>query len=104
MTDQQQPGATAPQGEQVQVKISDEVLKGVYANMVQVGHTPEEFVLDFMSIVGAAGIVSSRVFVSPGHFKRLVNAMGENLKNYEKQFGPVKASESPDHKIGFRTE
>ena len=95
----------APEGQkQIQVKIPDEVLKGVYANMVQVGHTPEEFVLDFMNIVGTAGIVNARIIVSPGHFKRLIAAMQGNLKRYEEQFGNIKESREPDHKIGFRTE
>lgn len=93
-----------PNQQQIQVKITDDVLKGLYANMVQVGHTPEEFVLDFMNIIGMAGVVNARLIVSPGHFKRLVGAMQENLKNYEKQFGEIKSTQGPAHKIGFRTE
>jgi hypothetical protein len=92
------------QGQQIQVKIPDDVLKGVYANMAQVGHTPEEFVLDFMNVVGVAGIVSARVMLSPGHFKRLILAMQDNLKSFEQQFGPIKSADQPEHKIGFRTE
>jgi hypothetical protein len=89
---------------QLQVKVTDDILKGVYANMVQVGHTAEEFILDFMNLFPPAGIITSRVIVSPGHMKRILSAMAENLKNYEKQYGLIKASEAPDHKIGFRTE
>lgn len=98
--------------QQVQVKIPDDVLKGVYANMVQVGHTPEEFVLDFMNVVGLAGIVSARVMLSPGHMKRVVAAMQDNLKKYEEQFGAIKGASgqatstttsSSDHKFGFDT-
>jgi len=97
---------------QIQVKIPDDVLKGVYANMVQIGHGPEEFVLDFMNIFPPSGIVSARVILSPGHMKRVVAAMQENLKNYEEQFGTIKSitgqvapstSSSSDHKIGFDT-
>jgi hypothetical protein len=90
--------------QQVQVKIPDDVLKGVYANMVQVGHGPEEFVLDFMNIFPPSGIVSARVILSPGHMKRVVAAMQDNLKKYEEQFGSIKSSDQPEHKIGFRTE
>jgi Protein of unknown function (DUF3467) len=90
--------------QQIQVKISDDVLKGVYANMVQVGHGPEEFVLDFMNIFPPSGIVSARIILSPGHMKRVVSAMQENLKKYEEQFGSIKSSDQPEHKIGFRTE
>jgi hypothetical protein len=92
--------------QQVQVKIPDEVAKGVYANMAIVGHSPsgEEFVMDFMSIFPPAGMVNARVIMSPGHYKRLLAAMQEQMKKFEEQFGSVKPAEGIDHKIGFRTE
>lgn len=92
------------QPQQIQVKISDEVLKGVYANMVQVGHSSEEFILDFMNIVPPSGIVAARVIVTPSHCKRLVLAMQDNLKKYENEFGTISLAVVPDQKIGFRTE
>jgi hypothetical protein len=92
------------QGQQLQVKVTDEVLKGAYANMVQVGHTGEEFILDFMNLFPPAGIITSRVIVSPGHIKRIALALADNIKRYEEQFGTIKPGEAPDHKIGFRTE
>jgi hypothetical protein len=92
------------QQQQFPIKASDEALKGAYANMAQVAHTPEEFVVDFMNILPPAGILASRVIMSPGHFKRLLAAMQENLKNYEEKFGTVKAAEAPEKNLGFRTE
>jgi hypothetical protein len=99
--------------QQIQIKITDEVLKGVYSNMMQVSHTPEEFIFDFMSIAGGAGIVVSRVMVSPEHMKRIVAALQDNLKRYEAQFkeikgGPVNAApavaSSTGPSFGFDTE
>ena len=92
------------QQQQVQVKITDEILKGAYANMAQIGHTQEEFVIDFMNLLGGAGIVTSRVVVSPGHAKRLANALMENIKRYEEQFGKIQDTAAPSPKIGFQTE
>ncbi len=92
------------QPQQVQIKATDEMLKGSYANMVQVGHSSEEFVLDFMNILPPAGQLVSRVIVSPTHYKRLVNAMQDNLKRYEDEFGTISLAVVPDHKIGFKTE
>jgi len=97
---QQQP----PQEQQMQVKMPDEMLKGIYANMVQVGHTHEEFILDFMNLFPPAGIVSARVIVSPGHMKRIVSALQDNIKKFEEQFGNIKSSPAPEQSIGFRTE
>jgi hypothetical protein len=89
---------------QIQVKVNDEVLKGTYANMVQISHGQEEFVLDFMNIFPPQGIIASRVIVSPGHMKRLVAAMQENIKRYEGQFGKIAESSNPQPNFGFRTE
>lgn len=89
----------------MQVKVSDEVLKGVFANMVQVGHTAEEFILDFMNLFPPQGVLTSRVVVTPQHMKRIVAALEDNLKKYEEQFGKVEAGSNPtQNNIGFRTE
>ncbi len=89
---------------QLQVKITDEVLKGVYANFMQVGHTKEEFVFDFMNIYMSGGIVTARVILSPGHVKRMITALQENMKNYENSFGKVEEAAVPDKAIGFKAE
>lgn len=89
------------QRNQIQVKFTDEVMKGVYANNVQVMHNQEEFVMDFMNILPPNGIVNARVIVSPGHMKRLANALMDNLKKYEGQFGAIKEAEGHDE-IGFK--
>lgn len=88
----------------MQVKASDDALRGVYANMVQVGHSGEEFVLDFMNLFPPAGQLVSRIIVSPSHYKRLVVALQDNLKKYEEQFGTISLAVVPDQNIGFKTE
>jgi hypothetical protein len=90
-----------PNQQQIQIKVTDEVLKGVYANFLQVMHTPEEFVLDFMNIFGTNGVATSRVILSPAHAKRIIAALEANMKIYEGAHGTVKASEAPTPKIGF---
>ena len=93
-----------PQGQNINIKISDDMLKGSYANMMLVQHTQEEFILDFMNIVAPNGIVTSRVITSPGHIKRIVAALAENLQRYESQFCAIKAAEAPTkQEIGFRS-
>ncbi len=90
---------------QLQIKISDDVLKGVYANAMQVFHTKEEFVLDFMNLSPhqGVGIVNSKVIMSPGHLKRVIAALSDNLKKYEDQFGKVQEADAPSE-IGFKSE
>jgi hypothetical protein len=85
----------------VQVKIDDATLKGAYANMMQVAHTREEFVLDFMNVLPPAGIISSRVITSPGHFKRIVRALKENLERFEETYGQIQEAPAPERPFGF---
>jgi len=94
--DQQQPQ------QQIQIKATDDKLQGEYSNVMQILHTKEEFVLDFLNVFPPTGTLNSRVILSPGHFKRMVKAMDENLKRYEKQFGKIEASEAPKNNIGFQ--
>jgi hypothetical protein len=79
-----------PTGQNMNIKISDEILKGVYANMMWVAHAKEEFVLDFINMFPPSGTVNARVIVSPGHAKRIAAALMENIKKYEASFGQIK--------------
>lgn len=93
---------TQPQQQQIQIKATDEVLKGVYSNMAHISHTGEEFVVDFMNILGMSGTLNTRVIVSPSHMKRLIVTLADNLAKYEKRFGPIKSSDAPTTApIGF---
>lgn len=88
--------------QKINIKANDEALKGAYSNMMQILHTKEEFVLDFLNIFPPTGTLNSRVILSPGHFKRVLKAMEENLKKYEDQFGKVSQAKAPNQSIGFQ--
>ena len=77
------------------IQMPDDVLPGKYANQMMVAHTREEFVLDFINLFPPGGVVTSRVIVSPGHLKRMIRAMRENLDRYEAVHGPVIEAEAP---------
>ena len=82
-------------GKGMNVKITDEELKGRYANLVRITHTREEFILDFINMVPPQGAVTSRIITSPGHLKRLIRALSGNLKLYENRFGAVEEAPEP---------
>lgn len=96
----QQPSAQGGQATQINIKATDEKLKGEYSNVMQILHTKEEFVLDFLNVFPPTGTLNSRIILSPGHFKRMVKAMQENLEKYEASFGKLEQSAEPG-KIGF---
>jgi hypothetical protein len=77
------------------IKIPDEELGGRYANLVRISHTREEFILDFISVVPPQGTVNARVITSPGHAKRVLAALGDNLRRYEERFGPIQEAPEP---------
>lgn len=80
---------------EIAIKASDEALRGVYANNVLITHTKEEFLLDFMTLFHPQGVLGARVIISPGHAKRILNALHENIGKYERVFGEIKEAEAP---------
>ncbi|OGE79968.1 MAG: hypothetical protein A2660_02625 [Candidatus Doudnabacteria bacterium RIFCSPHIGHO2_01_FULL_45_18] len=89
----------------INVKIEDAVLKGHYANNMQVAFSGEEFILDFMNLFPPQGIINARIFVSPGHMKRMIAVLSGTLKKYETQFGTIKEASAPSNsEIGFKTQ
>lgn len=88
-------------GQPIQVKASDEVLKGIYANQVLVGHTGEEFILDFITQFPPNAVLGGRVIMSPSHAKRFMTALENNIQQYEKNFGTISLAIVPDNKIKF---
>ena len=96
---------SSPQQHEVKVNFPQELHGGVYSNNMVVAHTKEEFIMDFMMIVPPVGAVASRVIISPGHMKRMINALQDNVKKYEAAFGTIQAAEEPTKgKIGFHTQ
>ena len=64
-------------------------------------YTKEEFIMDFLMVAPPTGAVTTRIIVSPGYVKRIVSALQENIKKYEKMFGEIPLAEEPKATIGF---
>lgn len=87
---------------QPEIKISDNFAGGEYANAMQVVHTKDEVLLTFFNIVAPSGRVCAKIITSPGHLKRMIAALSDNLNKYEATHGVVTESESPKQEIGFK--
>lgn len=85
-----------------EIRITDNLPGGEYANAMQIMHNQQEFILSFFNIVPPGGRVVAKVITNPGHLKRMIIALQENLKKYESQFGVVTEAESPKQEIGFQ--
>jgi hypothetical protein len=79
----------------IPIKVTDEIVGGVYSNHMMVSHTREEFFLDFFSMLPEAGKLSARVIASPGHVKRIARALTENIAKYESRFGTIEEAAEP---------
>ncbi|MFX1476365.1 MAG: DUF3467 domain-containing protein [Promethearchaeota archaeon] len=86
---------------EIKVNFPHQLQGGAYANNMLVIHTKEEFVMDFLMVAPPTGAVTARVIISPGHMKRIIAALQENVKKYEQKFGSIAAAEEPKGTIGF---
>ncbi len=91
--------ADAPK--EIKISFPPEIQGGVYANNMVVSHTKEEFILDFIMVAPPTGTVTARVIVSPGHMKRVLEALRDNISKYERSFGTIEIAEEPKGRIGF---
>lgn len=75
----------------LEIQLDEETAQGVYVNLAVVNHNDSEFVLDFIFVQPQApsAKVRSRVITSPGHAKRMLLALQENVARYEKHFGAI---------------
>lgn len=77
---------------QLQIQLRPEVAEGKYSNLAMIGHTPSDFLIDF--IFAAPGLpqapVVSRIIMTPENAKKLMFALSDNIKKYEAQFGEIK--------------
>ena len=91
MSDQPPPSGPPGGPPRLQLQLDDDVAQGIYANLVLINHTENEFVLDFVFFAPGAprAKVRSRIISSPRHVKRLLGALKTNLEKYEERFGPI---------------
>lgn len=89
---------------QINIELPEEIAEGQYANLAMIAHSNSEFVIDFIRLMPGVpkAKVKSRVVISPEHAKRLLNALVDNVKKYEENFGPIKQSnDAPKFPMNF---
>lgn len=90
---------------QIQINIDEETAMGKYANVGMITHNAEEFIFDFAFIPPGPGgqnqaKLRSRVIISPGHAKRFLSALSDNISKYESKNGKISMS-NMERNIGF---
>lgn len=81
----------APKQRKINLELSKD-LQTVYSNGTIVSNTPTEFVMDFVQVLPRMkkGQVVGRVILSPTHAKLFLNALAQNVTNYERQYGEIR--------------
>ena len=81
---------------QMQIAADNETRQGIYSNLALISHRQEEFILDYLFVDPQTqatktdqALLAARIILSPGHMKRLYQAIGENIVKYEKNFGKI---------------
>jgi hypothetical protein len=80
----------------IQIATGDELSRGRYSNTMMVSHSAEEFMMDWLLSSPSGTHLVSRIIVSPGHVKRIIAALTENMNKHENRFGPVPVVENND--------
>ena len=70
-----------------QLKLPDELMSGVYANAVMIGHTPSEFWFDFITNFFPKSAVSSRVFLTSQQIPGLVDTLNTSYQSFMRKHG-----------------
>lgn len=78
------------------LKIKDELLSGVYANAVMIGHGPYEFSFDFITNFYPHSAVSARVFMAAGQVPRLYDSLNGTWEQLRHRMQPP-PSPNQDH-------
>ena len=88
---------------QINIELDDKVAEGTYANLAIINHSVSEFIVDFVSVMPGQpkAKVKSRIILTPQHAKRLVKALAENVKRFEKSHGEIKDYEQPPIPMNF---
>lgn len=67
------------------LKMPDDVLSGVYANGVMIGHGASEFGLDFLTSFFPQSAVSARIFLAAGQVPRLLESLRSAVRQLEQR-------------------
>jgi len=88
---------------QLNIELDEKIAEGMYVNLAIINHSVSEFVVDFINVMPGTpkAKVKSRIILTPQHAKRLMKALAENIKRFEKGYGEIKDFEQPPIPVSF---
>lgn len=80
----------------IEIKVDETDATGNFTNFANITHSPEEFIVDFLFVNPTPppgfGKLVSRLILTPGHAKRVLMALTDNIKKFEERFGEIKVT------------
>jgi Protein of unknown function (DUF3467) len=89
---------------QINIELDDEIAEGIYSNLAIISHSNSEFIVDFIKLMPGLpkAKVKSRIILTPQHAKRLLMALGENVRKFEELHGKIQDSDvNPGFPMNF---
>jgi hypothetical protein len=85
------------------VELGEKESEGIYSNLALISHSPSEIIIDFARVMPGVpkARVYARIVMTPAHAKLLLNALEDNIKKFESQFGTIKLFGKEGKEIGF---
>jgi len=89
-----------------QLKMSDEVAAGTYANTVMITHAPSEFCFDFIGGFYPRSVVAARVYMAAPQVPRLTETLNRSFAQYQRKIAEArrKAEQKPPEAGGDESE
>lgn len=84
--------------QKIEIQLDPNILQGAFSNVANIGHTKEEFILDFLFIQqqpAPFGKLVSRIIATPNHAKRIASVLQDNIQKYEQKYGTIDDSVVP---------
>lgn len=80
-----------PAPQQINVELGEKEGEGIYSNLALISHSAAEFVMDFTRMLPGVpkAKVFARIIMTPQHAKSFLNALQDNIKKFESQFGEI---------------
>jgi hypothetical protein len=68
-----------------QLKLTDDMMSGAYANAVMIGHTATEFSFDFITTFFPRSAVSCRVYLAAPNARRFLESIKQSFDQYQQK-------------------
>ena len=87
----------------ISIELDSAAAEGTYSNLALIAHSPSEMIIDFARVMPGMpkGKIFARIIMTPPHAKMLLDALEENIKNFESQFGKITVYGKEPKNIGF---